>query len=217
MERLVVLHEYEERESTLFKEKMESYSEVILSSEQGLELTPEAVKEYEMVFIISKARELPPHWRLEQIMAHTPVILILSTALPDLITFIGMFEVMERVDAVYSSDGSEQAKLYRKALLYIEEHLGNNELTLDMLASFLCISTSYCSRIFQKYGGKGFREYVMERRIQLAKSLLEGGSSVTEVCLAVGYGDLTHFTRTFRRLIGMNPSVYRTAHQRKTV
>ncbi|MBG9794370.1 hypothetical protein ABD76_18395 [Paenibacillus dendritiformis] len=213
MERLVVLHEFEETECTAFKEMMESYCDVILSSLQKFDFTSSTLQEYQMLFIISKARDLPEHWNLEHVMTHTPVILILSTELPDLITFIGMLEVMERVDAVHSSDNSQQARLFRKALLYIEENLGNNELALNTLSSFLCISSSYCSRIFQKYAGKGFREYIMERRIQLAKSLLEGGSPVTEVCLSVGYGDLTHFTRTFRRMIGMNPSAYRLAHR----
>ncbi|MCM3129672.1 MULTISPECIES: helix-turn-helix transcriptional regulator [unclassified Paenibacillus] len=218
MERLIVLHEYSEFECLAFKEKMDSYCDVILSSLPEFSITPSALNDYQMVFIISKARELPAHWDLEEVMKQIPVVLILSSELPDLIMFVGMFEVMERVDAaVHSSDDSQQARLFRKALMYIEENLGSNELALDVLSSYLCISPSYCSRIFQKYAGKGFKEYTMERRIQLAKSLLEGGSLVTDVCLSVGYGDLTHFTRTFRRLIGMNPSEYRVAHLRKTV
>lgn len=209
MKRLIVLHRFEGTECSGFREKMGQYSEVILSSERQPVIGPEELNQYEMVFIISKDRDLPEAWSIEQVMRQTPVILILSTELPDLATFIGMFEVMGKVQVLHPTGDSHQAELFRKSLLFVEENLGNSGLVLDELAAFLFISPSYCSRLFRKYTGKGFREYVIDRRIQLAKVLLEGGSSVTETCFAVGYSDLTHFTRVFRRRVGSNPSSYR--------
>ena len=55
-----------------------------------------------------------------------------------------------------------------------------------------------------------FQEYVVRRRMQEAMRLLKHPSAaVTDVCFAVGYTDLSYFTRTFRRYIGTSPSVYK--------
>lgn len=80
------------------------------------------------------------------------------------------------------------------------------------MASKAYVSKCYYSRIFQKYVGKGFKEYVIDKRIQKAKLLLQKGNSVTDVCFSIGYSDLTHFARIFKRIVGVNPSIYKSEY-----
>ena len=47
------------------------------------------------------------------------------------------------------------------------------------------------------------------KRMRKAVQLLEQGFQVTEVCYSVGYNDLTHFSREFKKMFGAKPSCYR--------
>jgi AraC-like DNA-binding protein len=48
--------------------------------------------------------------------------------------------------------------------------------------------------------------YLLRRRLEAAGKLLKDGASVTEACFAVGFNNLSHFTRSFRRHFGVEPS-----------
>lgn len=75
-----------------------------------------------------------------------------------------------------------------------------------------CNLTSFqLSRMFKQVCGITFQEYVLKQRIDRAMQLLgHPGASVTDVCFAVGFRDLSYFTRTFHRLVGEPPSRYRS-------
>jgi YesN/AraC family two-component response regulator len=103
----------------------------------------------------------------------------------------------------------ETPPLLFKSLEYIEENLCENDLSLEGVASSVYVSRCHYSRLFKEHFGFGFKEYIMNKRIQKAKVMLQEGQPVTDVCYAVGYGDLTHFGRVFKKLVGVNPSVYR--------
>ncbi len=114
------------------------------------------------------------------------------------------------IDAAAANQGAElNHALIQKSLAFIDQNLCESGLTLDRVASQVYISKFYYSRIFQNYVGVGFKEYVMQRRIERAKDFLDKGESVTNTCYLVGYNDLTHFSRVFKKLVGIQPSKYR--------
>lgn len=99
----------------------------------------------------------------------------------------------------------------RRALTYVHEHVFDADLSLDATAAQVPVSRFHFSRLFKKHMGISFREYVIRLRIAAAKQMLAGGQrSVTDVCFAVGYNDLTHFGRLFRKQTGRSPSNFRT-------
>ena len=58
--------------------------------------------------------------------------------------------------------------------------------------------------------GKTFVQYLNEYRIQMACRMLEKGEkSVSEVCYAVGFGDVPYFHRMFKRMTGTTPGKYK--------
>lgn len=82
--------------------------------------------------------------------------------------------------------------------------------SLSAVAARLCVHPSYLSRIYKAATGESFLEHVIGARMNEARRLLkESNRRVHEVAEAVGYRDVNHFTRTFRRVVGVSPSEFR--------
>jgi YesN/AraC family two-component response regulator len=107
------------------------------------------------------------------------------------------------------SEGSN-SKGINAAIEYINRML-TQKITQSNAAKACHMNVWQFSRCFKKSYNMNFQEYVIRRRMQEAIRLLENPSAaVTDVCFAVGYSDLSYFTRTFRRYIGTSPSVYKS-------
>jgi AraC family transcriptional regulator len=92
---------------------------------------------------------------------------------------------------------------------FIEEHLAE-ELSLATLAAIARLSPFHFARAFKQTLGHPPHRYHTERRIERAKSLLASDAlSISEIALAVGFGETSSFTAAFRRLSGVTPSHYR--------
>lgn len=95
---------------------------------------------------------------------------------------------------------------------YVIEH-SDSKLTLDVVAGLCCMSKSHFSRKFKKDHGVTFQEFLVQQRINKAATMLKySNASITEVALTVGFRDLSHFTRTFHKCIGMGPSCFRSSN-----
>lgn len=83
-------------------------------------------------------------------------------------------------------------------------------LDVEALAAAVHWSAGHLSRQFRAAFGESPYSYLMTRRIERAMTLLRRGDlSVTDICLAVGYGSLGTFSTRFSELVGMSPSQYR--------
>jgi AraC-like DNA-binding protein len=104
---------------------------------------------------------------------------------------------------------SRDARIVKSALGYVEENL-HGKITQTEVAERCGVTSCQFSRIFKQVHGTTFQEYVLRRRMGQAIRLLQNPSaSVTDVCYTVGFNDQSHFTRIFRRYIGVSPSAYR--------
>jgi YesN/AraC family two-component response regulator len=100
-----------------------------------------------------------------------------------------------------------------KGLLFMRGHF-TESITLTDVAREAGLSRFHFCRLFHHETGVPFRDYLLELRIGRAKTLLaDRHLSVTEVAYAVGFNDLSHFDRTFRRMVGRSPSEYRRSMQ----
>jgi AraC-like DNA-binding protein len=74
------------------------------------------------------------------------------------------------------------------------------------------MSKTYFCYIFKSLTGKTFTEFCTELRIHKAIELLNTTDMpITEICFNVGYNDVTHFCRTFKKTVGISPKLYRKA------
>ena len=96
----------------------------------------------------------------------------------------------------------------RRVLDYIESHLSRH-LTLGELARIAGLSLHHFARMFKRTVGMAPHRYVLERRLERAKGMLcSTGTSLVEISLSTGFSSQSHFTSTFRRLVGPTPTEF---------
>lgn len=88
---------------------------------------------------------------------------------------------------------------------YLNAHL-SERLSLDQLTSHFFISKYHLCRTFKQSTGLTVLEYMTEKRIFLAKALLQQGVSPTAVASRCGFTDYSAFYRAFKNLTGYSPS-----------
>jgi len=94
---------------------------------------------------------------------------------------------------------------------YVEAHL-DDDLSLTVLADISCLSPYHFSRSFKQAIGMGPQRYVMERRIERAKTLMRRTHQpLASIALEAGFTDQSHLTSVFRRATGMTPGRFRAA------
>ena len=97
----------------------------------------------------------------------------------------------------------------QRAIAYVEAHL-HTHVSLFQVAREAGMSKFHFCRIFKSGTGLTFREFLARRRIARAIDLLRDRQrSLTDIYLEVGFKDMSHFSRVFRRFIGQTPSRYR--------
>lgn len=97
-----------------------------------------------------------------------------------------------------------------KAKRYISDHYEEADLSLTKVADYVGLNEKYFSNRFTKECGETFSSYLMELKIQKAKELLKTTNfKVYEIAEMVGYYNVEHFNRMFKKLNGISPARYR--------
>lgn len=92
---------------------------------------------------------------------------------------------------------------------YINENYAN-PITLNLLSERFYISQYYLSRVFKETTGLSFTKYLTMVRIKEARKLLrETDRKVSDIIEDVGYHDITHFGKIFKKMTHYSPLQYR--------
>jgi AraC family transcriptional regulator len=92
---------------------------------------------------------------------------------------------------------------------YIDEHHAQ-PIRLVELSALVHMSPYHFARLFTRTAGMPPHQFIVRRRIDAARALLTTERlSIAVIARAVGFRTASHFTTTFRRLIGITPSAYR--------
>ncbi len=94
---------------------------------------------------------------------------------------------------------------------YIHTHL-TEDLTLEVLEREFYVSRSHLIREFKKRTGQTVHSYIVRARLDLCRSYIEEGYSITEVYRMGGFGGYNHFFKAFRKVYGMTPKAYYHLH-----
>jgi AraC-like DNA-binding protein/mannose-6-phosphate isomerase-like protein (cupin superfamily) len=87
---------------------------------------------------------------------------------------------------------------------YINEHLAE-ELTIDKLAERFYLNRYYLMHFFKEETGYTIGNYITEKRLLLAKNLVQNGSGVTEACYQSGFKNYSTFSRAFKKAFNTVP------------
>lgn len=94
---------------------------------------------------------------------------------------------------------------------YIEEHYGDEELSLNFLASYVNFSPNHLSMLFSQQTGMSFIKYLTDYRMNKAKELLKcTNKRSVDISTEVGYKDPHYFSYCFKKNTGMTPTQYRS-------
>ncbi len=82
------------------------------------------------------------------------------------------------------------------------------KITLTELSEEFLLTQSYIARLFKKHMGESVIVYVNRVRITNAKRLLDHGINIKDAAESVGYNNMNHFYKEFKRFTGMTPAAY---------
>jgi len=123
----------------------------------------------------------------------------------------------KRRDHACLPEGADDWTLQRlyTAKHYIDRHIGRKRLDYHEVLQIAGMSRNCFNRYFRQLTGENFRRYVLRKKVERARQLLAGGEhSITEIAHALGFADLPHFTRIFKRIVGYPPSRLSSAEDR---
>lgn len=102
----------------------------------------------------------------------------------------------------------EKLKLILK---YVENHF-KEKITIRQIAGFCDYSPSHFMKYFKHAMGMSFIEYLNDYRLTMAaRLLLASDSTVLSISQEVGFENLSHFNRSFKKKFAQTPSAYRAA------
>ena len=100
-----------------------------------------------------------------------------------------------------------------QALSYIDAHFAEPELTVREIAQAVGVSADYLSRQFHRALGIPAQEYLKRYRFARAMALLQADAPVSQAAQEVGFSSLCHFSREFKKEMGITPSQYRNQEE----
>lgn len=121
---------------------------------------------------------------------------------------------MQVKEMIQTSDLTDEQKLE----LYLDEHF-TEKLSLERISSDLGIGrTKLCLLAKKLSGGASLSPLIAQRRVAAArKLLLQSSEPISAIAEAVGISDYNYFTKVFRSITGVTPSVFRKAHRSSRV
>ncbi len=101
--------------------------------------------------------------------------------------------------------------LVNNALKYMEEHY-REKLKLQDVADQVYVSQWHLSKLLNRYKGQSFSDILNNIRIEKAKELLRDPSlRIGDIADMVGFLDMAHFSRVFKRQTGLSANEYRNS------
>lgn len=125
-------------------------------------------------------------------------------------------EALEQLDkrnetGEYGAGSGNEKERNVQAIISIIEHGYREQITLESLEKNVYMSKHHLSRIFRELTGATIIDYLFKFRINQAKILfiLNRDSTVTDVYQEVGFQSMSHFSRLFKKFVGLTPEQYR--------
>jgi AraC-like DNA-binding protein len=101
----------------------------------------------------------------------------------------------------------------REALAYIDAHLADADLSVELISRTLDVNASYLAHLFAVQTGIRMSQYIATQRMDQARHLLlTTDHPIKQVAFDVGYANPDWFSQAFRKRFGVTPSSFRANH-----
>lgn len=121
--------------------------------------------------------------------------------------------VLNRIFAELHKDNKRNYAYNSKispSIAYIEDNCLKKSFSLHTAAEKSFISDTYFRKLFNQQFGISPKQYIINRRMRYAESLIIAGyHSLQEICELCGYDDYKHFSVEFKKITGVSPSRYK--------
>ena len=118
-----------------------------------------------------------------------------------------VFSFTGRMNALASRPPFSQPVM--RCARYIHTHL-HQRITVQELSADCSLSRPYLSRLFREEVGVPLTQYILEKKLDAAKRLLESTEqSISAIANTLAFSSESHFISVFRRLNGLTPGEYR--------
>lgn len=116
-------------------------------------------------------------------------------------------------DSIRLTAEHQKHQALNNVLQYIDQHF-RDSIDQKALAKRCGMTTFRFSRLFKEVNGLGFMDYILSKRMDSAKDLLDNSQMpITSIGYEVGFKDPSYFARAFKQLTGCTPSEYRQARR----
>ena len=121
-----------------------------------------------------------------------------------------VLEFTERVERLHLGDHA--GKLAANVANYIQRHL-SERISTEALAQSLFMGRSYLSTRFHKETGVRLNDFILQQKTEEAKRLLRyTDRSAAAIGEFLAFSSPAHFTRVFKKYVGLTPNEYRQTH-----
>ena len=104
-----------------------------------------------------------------------------------------------------AKDNHQFSEKYVKEILkYLNDHF-TEKIKLETLASLCGVTKFYLAREFKRFTGQTIFNYITALRCKMAQSCLLRDMSVTETAIACGFDDVSSFSQTYKKTMGILP------------
>jgi two-component system, response regulator YesN len=124
------------------------------------------------------------------------------------IWFEKLFKIIS--SSISSIKNRKTQNFIENTLQYLNKSYMDSNISAGLIAEKLGITPQYFSKIFKKYTGMSFPDYINNLRLEKAKELLSADSflSICEICEKTGYNSQSYFTTAFTKKFGIPPAKY---------
>lgn len=184
---------------------------------------------YDLYYIHINGRGITNFFKHIQLSDETPIVSVNSDSLAEMFediillaqkygdtdkllllskTYALLNEIASNVKKADLPLKTHEEKIIDTVIAHISEHF-NEKILLDDIASLVHLNKSYLSFLFHKATGYSPIEYLINYRLNHARTLLSYDYTITEIAYMCGFCDVSNFSKCFKQRIGITPLAFR--------
>lgn len=158
-------------------------------------------------------KEKAPYYKLKVLSCFTE---FLVTILRDSNISNDILHMENEISNISPSLTHKEQRLLTNALRFISQHY-TEDLSVGLIAQNIPVSPTYLNRLFQKAMNNSPMQYVIWLRLKKAVSIFNQTPSISikEVAQSCGYSDPYHFSKLFKKHVGVTPTEYKAGKRAK--